>query len=105
MTVIRVWRARAATAAHEQQYREHFERAVIPTLKAVAGFRGATLMRRQLEDHVEILVQTQWVSREAIRTFAGDEDEVAVVEPDARAALDDFDERVVHFEVIAGTAR
>jgi hypothetical protein len=39
---------------------------------------------------------------EAVRRFAGDEPERAVVEPAARAVLSDFDESVRHYEVVLG---
>ena len=39
-------------------------------------------------------------SMEAIRKFAGDDPERAVVEPAARAVLLAFDERVRHYEVL-----
>jgi len=38
-------------------------------------------------------------SFEAIRSFAGDDYEVAVVPPKARAVLKRFDERSQHYEV------
>jgi hypothetical protein len=38
---------------------------------------------------------------EAIRAFAGDEPERAVVEPGARAVLAFFDSTVRHYEVLA----
>jgi hypothetical protein len=36
---------------------------------------------------------------DAIRAFAGDDVDAARVEPEARAVLDDFDERVTYGEV------
>jgi len=36
---------------------------------------------------------------DAIRAFAGDTPERAVVEPEARAVLREFDETVTHYEV------
>jgi hypothetical protein len=37
---------------------------------------------------------------DAVRKFAGAKPENAVVEPEARAVLTDFDESVTHFEVV-----
>lgn len=42
---------------------------------------------------------TLWNSMDAIRGFAGDNLERAVVEPNARAVLTDFEEVVRHYEV------
>jgi heme-degrading monooxygenase HmoA len=52
-------------------------------------------------EEIEFLVLTLWESMEAIRAFAGDQPELAVVEPEARAALVRFDSTVVHYEVLA----
>jgi hypothetical protein len=40
---------------------------------------------------------------EAVGKFAGVKPEKAVVEPEARAALTDFDETVTHFEIVHHT--
>jgi hypothetical protein len=45
-------------------------------------------------------VLTAWESMEAVRGFAGDDPERAVVEPEARAVLSDFDESVRHYELV-----
>jgi hypothetical protein len=37
---------------------------------------------------------------EAIRAFAGDTPEVAVVAPEARAVLSEFDAHVTHFDMV-----
>jgi hypothetical protein len=55
-------------------------------------------------EEVEFLVLTLWESMEAIRGFAGEQPEVAVVEPEARAALVRFDSTVTHYEVLAAPA-
>lgn len=41
-----------------------------------------------------------WESMDAIRRFAGDEPERAVVEPEARAVLKTYDDFVSHYEVV-----
>lgn len=39
--------------------------------------------------------------RASVRAFAGEQPEVAVVEPEARAVLVRFDDTVSHYEVLA----
>jgi heme-degrading monooxygenase HmoA len=105
--ILRVWRARGL-AIGVARYLSHFENTVVPELQALSGFQGATLSRRSLGDAVEIRVETRWASLDAIRAFAGTDIEAAVVEPDAREVLIDYDERVAHYEIIAeahGAAR
>ena len=97
--IIREWRGRASSSqAHA--YPKHFHEKVVPELRRVPGFAGAQLGRRQLDDKIEFLVLTRWRSMDAIRAFAGMDVEKAVVEPDAVAALIEFDSRVRHYDVV-----
>ena len=50
----------------------------------------------------EFLALTLWDSLDSIRTFAGDDPETAVVEPEARAVLAEFDDFARHYEVASG---
>jgi heme-degrading monooxygenase HmoA len=79
---------------------DHFREKVVPELRQVPGFAGAQLARRQIGDKIEFLVLTRWRSMDAIRAFAGTDVEKAVVEPDAVAALLEFDGRVRHYDVV-----
>jgi heme-degrading monooxygenase HmoA len=97
--IIREWRGRASPSRAED-YPKHFREKVVPELRHLPGFAGADLSRRQLGDKLEFLVLTRWQSMDAIRLFAGDNVEHAVVEPNAVAALIEFDTTVRHYEVI-----
>jgi len=97
--IIREWRGRA-NHLRANAYPRHFRTAVLPELRRLKGFRGATLARRQLDDRIEFVVLTRWESLESIRAFAGSDIERAVVEPAAVAALVEFDARVRHYEVM-----
>src|SRR5688572_20585978 len=97
--IVRTWRGRAAPS-RSQAYPDHFRRNVLPELHGIDGFRGASLVRRNLGEEVEFLVMTRWSSMEAIRHFAGENAERAVVEPEAVAALVSFDKTVEHYEVV-----
>ena len=67
--------------------------------REIAGYRGIHLLRRDLSDEVEFVTIMWFDSLEAVRTFAGEDYEVAVVPPKARALLSRFDERSQHYEV------
>jgi len=97
--ILRMWRARS-TAEKSGEYVQHATSKVFPTLRAIAGYRGAYLLRRAVDGAVELVVLTIWESMESVRKFAGDEPEKAVVEPEARAVLTSFDDCVTHFEII-----
>ena len=102
--VLRMWKARA-TAGNVEQYVQHATQKVFPSLRAIDGHHGAYLLRRTVNGLVEIVVLTLWESMAAVRRFAGANPEKAVVEPEARSVLTDFDDSVLHFEVVEGPER
>jgi heme-degrading monooxygenase HmoA len=69
--------------------------------RQIAGYHGIHLLRRSLGDAVEFVTVMWFDSMEAVRAFAGEDYEVAVVPPKARALLSHFDERSQHYEVKA----
>jgi hypothetical protein len=98
--IARVWRG-ITRADAASAYVEHLQSATFPKLHQIPGYRGARLMRREVPRGVEFLVMTMWDSMEAIQRFAGPAPEVAVVPPEARALMVEYDERAQHFELIA----
>jgi heme-degrading monooxygenase HmoA len=65
----------------------------------IDGFQEIQLFRRSLHNEVEFITVMWFDSIEAIRDFAGDDYEAAVIPPKARAVLSRFDERSQHYEV------
>ncbi|HEY6944718.1 MAG TPA: YciI-like protein, partial [Candidatus Acidoferrum sp.] len=76
--IARHWSARA-TEAQLPEYLEHFSKNVLPELRRINGFLGATVSVRHSAKEAEIFVETIWRSLEAIRGFAGSDVEAAVV--------------------------
>ncbi len=99
--ITRIWRGET-TAANADAYQNFVTRHVFTALGDLEGHRGAYLLRRPMDSHVEFLAVTLWDSLEAIRAFAGDTLEDAVVEPEARAVLSSFDNFVRHYDVAFG---
>jgi heme-degrading monooxygenase HmoA len=97
--VVRTWRGRAAPA-NQHAYVEHFRQNVLPELCRIEGFLEASLLKEDQTGVIEFLVITRWQSMDAIRAFAGNDVQRAVVEPAAVAALLDFDQTVRHYEVV-----
>ena len=77
----------------------------VTALPAIEGHRGAYLLKRPIGEEVEFIAITLWESIDAIRKFAGDSIDGAVVEPEARAVLSGFDDFVRHFELAYATPR
>jgi heme-degrading monooxygenase HmoA len=97
--IARVWSAQT-TPSQRAAYAEHLRTQVLPTLQAVDGFQGVMLLERSIPDAVEIMVLTLWWSIDAIRGFAGNNLEEAVVTDEAAALLTQFDRQVTHFEIV-----
>jgi heme-degrading monooxygenase HmoA len=96
--IARVWRG-AARKENADAYRRHAIGNVFPSLAGIDGHRGAYLLTRQNGGEVEFVAVTLWDSLEAVKHFAGANPDVAVVEPEARAVLSNFDDFVRHYEV------
>jgi heme-degrading monooxygenase HmoA len=98
--IARVWSGQT-TPSGAAAYVEHLRTQVFPTLKKVAGYRGAMLLERAVSGAVEVVVITFWQSVESLRSFAGDDLERAVVADEAAALLTQFDRQVRHYTVSA----
>jgi hypothetical protein len=98
--IARIWRGWAPLATADD-YQRHYQTEVRENLRAGGGFHGARLLR--IEDGQEVMFTsiTFFTSLDAVRGFAGDDYEKAVVEDAARQALSRWDERVAHHEVVA----
>ncbi len=67
----------------------------------ILGFKGIQLLRREVGQEVEFVTIMLFDSLYAVREFAGEDYEVAVVPEKARAVLSHFDERSQHYEIRA----
>jgi heme-degrading monooxygenase HmoA len=69
--------------------------------RKIAGYKGIQLFRRDIGKEVEFVTVMWFDSLEAVRVFAGEDYEVAVVPLKARKLLSHFDARSQHYEVRA----
>jgi heme-degrading monooxygenase HmoA len=100
--IARLWRG-SALPERAEDYAEHLETSVLPELRQIQGFQGVQLLRQDSLETVEFIVLTFWESMDAIRKFAGEDAEAAVVAPAAQAMFREYDRRVKHFEVVLNT--
>jgi heme-degrading monooxygenase HmoA len=91
------WTTLADADAYEALLREEVFRGIAARL--TEGYRGIELLRRKLEDEVEFVTVMWFDSLDAVRTFAGQDYENAVVPPSARRLLVRFDLRSSHYDV------
>ena len=94
----RIWHG-WTTPENADAYEQLLRGEVLPGINRIEGFRGARLFRRDAGDEVEFVTLTLFDSRDAVRAFAGDDYELAVVLPEARRLLSHFDERSAHYDV------
>ena len=59
------------------------------------------MLRREIAQEVEFITIMLFDSLDAVREFAGEDYEIAVVPEKARAVLSHFDERSQHYEIRA----
>jgi heme-degrading monooxygenase HmoA len=95
--VVRVWKGYGTAEGVDEYCRKHFAETVLPGLRALDGFLDANALVRSRGDETEVVVATVWESIEAVKAFAGEDYERAVVEPIVRDLLTRFDKHVTHF--------
>ena len=98
MRIWRGWTSKANAATYEGLLRSE----IVPGILArnVPGFLGIALLRREIAEEVEFATLMRFASIDAVKAFAGEDHEVAVVPPKARAVLERFDERSQHYEEV-----
>jgi heme-degrading monooxygenase HmoA len=75
---------------------------VLPSIHRIDGFVGFDLLRAEREGgEIEFVTVTYFETLAAVRAFAGDDYEKAVVPPEAQRLLTRFDELSQHYAVLA----
>ena len=97
--IARHWRG-LARADRVGDYEAHLRRETFPSLARMPGFIDASILKRPAGRGVEFLIVTRWQSLEAIRQFAGQDLETAVVPAEVESMMIEYDRRVVHYEVV-----
>ena len=97
--IARLWHGWTAPE-NADAYEEFLRTKMFPSIHRVPGYLGAELLRRQDGDEIAFITITRFESLESVRTFAGEDYEAAVVEPEARRLLSRFDSRSEHYEIV-----
>lgn len=95
--IARLWRG-WTTRVNANDYEALLRSEVLLGIHRIPGYKGAYLLRRVTESEIEFVTVTLWDSMDAVRAFAGEDYEAAVVPPEARKLLSHFDPRSVHYE-------
>jgi hypothetical protein len=100
--ISRVWHG-WTTHANADAYEQLLKSEIFVNIRErhIVGYRGIHLLRRSLDHEVEFVTIMWFDSIEAVRAFAGEDYEAAVVPAKARKLLSRFDARSQHYEVKA----
>jgi heme-degrading monooxygenase HmoA len=100
--ISRIWHG-WTTSENADVYEELLKREIVVGIgeRQIEGYRGIHLLRQDMGDEVEFVTIMWFDSLDAVRAFAGEDYEIAVVPPKARAVLARFDTRSQHYEVKA----
>jgi hypothetical protein len=98
--IARIWHG-WTTPANADAYESLLRSEVFAGIESrhIAGYKGIELLRRPSGNEVEFVTIMWFDSLDDVRVFAGDEYEVAVVPPAARAILSHFDARSQHYDI------
>ena len=97
--ISRIWHG-WTKPADADEYEEMLKAEVLPGIRRIKGFYGAYLLRRQVGKEIEFCTMTIFEDMNAVRAFAGDDYEKAVIHGPARRLLTRFDERSQHYEQV-----
>lgn len=99
--ITRIWRG-WTTLQNAPLYQDLLLTEIFPAIagRNVPGYRGISLVRRERENEVEFATIMWFDSIDAVKAFAGEHYEIAVVPPKARAALSRFDSVSAHYDTV-----
>lgn len=99
--ISRIWHG-YTTHDNADAYQHTLLTKVLPDIEAmgIPGLQGVHVLRRPLDDEVEFITVMWFDSLDSVRTFVGEDYEVAHVPPEARAVLARFDARSQHYDVL-----
>jgi heme-degrading monooxygenase HmoA len=92
------WTSRENAAAYEELLKSE----ILPGIasRGIRGLTGAQLLKRDVPEGVEFVTILGFDSLDAVREFAGEDYEAAVVPEKARRFLTRFDARSAHYETV-----
>jgi len=92
------WTSRQNADAYEDLLRSEIFTGI--EHREIRGYHGIHLLRRDVPEGVEFVTVMWFDSLDAVKAFAGDDFEAAVVPPKARVLLARFDARSAHYNVL-----
>jgi heme-degrading monooxygenase HmoA len=97
--ILRAWKG-IAKGEEADNLARHFRTVTFPSVQKIKGFVRGSVTQRDKGDGVEFLVLTEWETLAAIKEFAGEDAELAVVTPVIKAMLADYDRYATHYQIV-----
>ena len=80
-------------------YIQHLRKDTFEKLGQMQGFRKAYILKREIQEGIEFLIVTEWESLNAIKQFAGNDPETAVIPEMVQDMMVKYDKVVRHYEI------
>ena len=97
--IARIWTG-AVPRADADAYADYIRATGFAEYAETTGNRGAWLLRRDEGERSEFIALSLWDCADAIRAFAGEDIEAAVLYPEDERYLIDGESSVTHYEVV-----
>lgn len=97
--IARIWRG-AVRTEDADAYARYIRDTGFAEYGRTEGNRGAWMLRRDDGGQTEFLTLSMWASREAIKAFAGEDIEAAVLYPEDEQYLIGGESSIAHYEVV-----
>jgi len=96
--IARHWKG-LAKKERAADYIKHLKSETFEKLNHINGFVKASILSREIEAGIEFLIITEWIDIEALKQFAGESYESAVVPQVAREMMVSYDQVASHYEI------
>jgi hypothetical protein len=98
--ILRVWHG-WASPENADEFEQVLREEIVPGIaaKTIPGYYGLDLLRKDDGELVQFTTQMWFASIEAVKAFAGDDYEKAVIHPDGGRLLKEYDQTSAHHEV------
>jgi len=97
--IARIWRG-AVRTTDADDYAQYIRDTGFAEYGRTEGNRGAWMLRRDDGGETEFLTLSMWESRDAIKAFAGEDIEAAVLYPEDEKYLLRGESSVAHYDVV-----
>jgi heme-degrading monooxygenase HmoA len=100
--IARTWRG-TVRRVDAEEYAKYIRETGFAEYGQIPGNRGAWMLRRDEDERTEFITLSLWESEDAIRAFAGDDIESAVLYPEDERYLIGGESSVAHYQVVDHT--